>query len=312
MCILTFFKPGIMPIDDHLWNGAYQNPDGHGWAIVAGDKILTGHAMDPDAAIESFVKARTAHPESYALFHSRWATHGTVGETNCHPFKVGRDPRTVLAHNGVLDSAFQPVKGDERSDTAILADWFPHMHAINRLDSRRARRRFRHMLGSYNKIAILTVDPQYRKNGYLINEEAGQYHEGIWYSNGYWRPYTPPSVKTYNYSIPWSGGTVKRLGEETNVIGSSDSLWDDEAWDQYLADARKQIAASQAALDGDCYSCDRVGTVNPTMQICRVCLTCADCFGDTASGECQCYMPDRPMALETLKSDSGYQETEEL
>ncbi|MGW5105951.1 hypothetical protein [Nocardia sp. NPDC004123] len=42
------------------------------------------------------------------MFHSRFATHGFITNQNCHPFAIGGDERTVMAHNGVLPDIVQP------------------------------------------------------------------------------------------------------------------------------------------------------------------------------------------------------------
>src|SRR4051812_2097818 len=98
MCILTLFKPGVTPDLLALRAGAAANPDGHGYAVVADGRILTGHGLDPDAVIDQFATVRAEFPDTAALFHSRLATHGAVCADNCHPFVVGGDERTVLAH----------------------------------------------------------------------------------------------------------------------------------------------------------------------------------------------------------------------
>jgi glutamine amidotransferase len=188
MCLLTFLPDEVLPDTDALLNGAEVNDDGHGFAIVTGDQILVRHGMAAEPMIEEFDASRRAHPHGPALFHSRFSTHGNLRDlANCHPFPLGADPRTVLAHNGVLPKAVQPEKGDPRSDTRIAAETF--LPAFGPLRLRRTRRRVERWMTAANKIVILTVDRRFRDHAYILNEQEGIWDDGIWYSNDGYRPY---------------------------------------------------------------------------------------------------------------------------
>ena len=102
MCLLTFLPAAVMPDLTALTNGAWINEDGHGFAIVTTDGLLVHRGMDAHEVIDAFANARGQHPSGPALFHSRLATHGDTTVDNCHPFPVGGDDRTVIAHNGIL------------------------------------------------------------------------------------------------------------------------------------------------------------------------------------------------------------------
>lgn len=181
MCLLTYYPDGVMPDASMLQDAAEVNPDGHGFAIVTPSGLLIERGMDAVEMIHAFVEMRDVFPERPALFHSRWASHGSIGLDNCHPFEIGGDPRTVVAHNGVLPAWTHPSKGDARSDTRIAAeDCLP---AFGSLDSEPVMRGLAGWMGPHNKIVILTVDPQYRHNAYLVNEDHGHWVDGVWYSN---------------------------------------------------------------------------------------------------------------------------------
>jgi glutamine amidotransferase len=187
MCILSFI-PGNVELDqyavDSLWNGGINNPDGHGWAIASPTGMLVGKSLRLDSALSDYLDARELHPASPSLFHSRWATHGSIKTANCHPFYVGNSDKTVLAHNGVLPKAAHPAIGDDRSDTAIMAgELLPKQW--RRLDRPTVFNSLSQFCGRGNKLVILTVDPKYRKNAYIVNESAGNWDKasGIWHSN---------------------------------------------------------------------------------------------------------------------------------
>ncbi|MFE9324033.1 hypothetical protein ACIHDR_41640 [Nocardia sp. NPDC052278] len=184
MCMLTFFKPGAAPDVTALRNGALSNPHGHGYALITDTTITTGHSLDAETALAEFAALRVEYPDGAALFHSRFATHGKPTIDNCHPFTVGGDERTVLAHNGILPTNVHPGPGDERSDTRIAAEDFLPTEPFGSLDSWTGREALEHWLGS-DKLVLLTIDPSYAHRGYVFNEARGHWDPGtgIWYSN---------------------------------------------------------------------------------------------------------------------------------
>lgn len=189
MCLLTFLPPGTHPDVAALRNGARVNRDGHGFAVVTGTGILVGRGMDAEEIIDDFTTVRTRYPDRPALFHSRYATHGAVSIDNCHPFRLGRDRRTVLGHNGVLPRRVRPAPYDPRSDTRIAAETYLSRMPFGSFDTPAGRRGLESWLGA-SKLVVLTVDPSFRENAYVLNESAGVWDRGIWYSNPGYRPDT--------------------------------------------------------------------------------------------------------------------------
>lgn len=188
MCMLTFVPKGVTPDREALLNGASWNTDGHGWAIVGKDRIHSGRGFDADRVASEFIAARKRH-NGPALFHSRWATHGAVVTENCHPFKVGRDRKTVLAHNGILPKIAQPIKGDARSDTRKFAqDIMPKL--FGELDNAEVRGSLSTWLGG-NKIVVLTANRAYARRSYIFGEALGHWDSRIWYSNSDYRSALP-------------------------------------------------------------------------------------------------------------------------
>lgn len=209
MCILSYYPSGIQPNEEHLANGAAWNKDGFGWAIVDGGELLIGKSMSAERAIDAFIMARRKHRGGPAMFHSRWATHGTVNLDNCHPFYVGRDKRTVLAHNGILSAPALPHPGDRRSDSwkfaeSILPKW-------GRVDSPYTAQKVTAFLGGYNKIVVLTANPTYRHSAYMFNAEAGIWlADGTWHSNSDFqhRQTALPNGWGADEEGPWGDGAV--------------------------------------------------------------------------------------------------------
>ncbi|WP_416566140.1 class II glutamine amidotransferase [Nocardia testacea] len=184
MCLLTYFPAGITPNPMLLRLGAAVHPHGHGFAVIAESehRIIVGRGMRADKVIDRFLTIRELYPTGPALFHSRYATRGVHGVDNCHPFRLGGDARTVLAHNGTLPKRVWPRTFDRRSDTRIAAeDYLPAM-PFGSIDTHRGARGLESWLGS-SKLVLLTIDPSYEHSAYIFGEQAGVWEYGIWYSN---------------------------------------------------------------------------------------------------------------------------------
>ena len=124
-----------------------------------------------------------------AIIHFRMATHGAVELANTHPFKVAE---FALIHNGILD-----IKADEgKTDTETFASYVLEP-LIKRFGSKiLADPSFDFLLCSAiegSKFVLLSPSAHY-----IINEDAGLWEEGIWYSNKSYQ-YTPvvPQLDLY-------------------------------------------------------------------------------------------------------------------
>jgi len=168
-------------MEERLDNGAECNPDGHGWAVIVGKHIITGKSMSADEAILTF---RMAYREATgpALFHSRWATHGSKNLSNVHPFLVRKISDTFVAHNGIMPESSHPLGADLRSDTRVFADDILPIR-YKRLDKPTVRESLSGWLKG-NKIAILTTNPRFERNLYMFGTEGGDWVDGVWFSNG--------------------------------------------------------------------------------------------------------------------------------
>jgi glutamine amidotransferase len=281
---------------DALERGTDNNPDGHGWAIVLPDaqQIVVGHSMIADEALTQFEIARKALPAGPALFHSRIATAGEVTTYNTHPFYVGGDRRTVLAHNGILPSDAQPGKGETRSDTHLLADkWIPKRR-FGHFWSRKGRKRLAKWCGYGNKLVLLTVDDAYTQYSYIINEHAGDWHGNIWYSNDSWNrePWWmhPKYQSKYasSYTAWWDDTDVTVIG--TRALDASKS--GTESTSKELV----PVPSSEEA----CQFCLAKGYISDVTYMCWCCHTCQLC----ARGFDNCRCSNRPEFADFQFTDS--------
>lgn len=102
MCVIIIkTKEAKMPSKKDLKLAFQRNPDGCGFA----SESMNYHCLK----FEDFWQHIKLVPKNEAcIIHFRWATHGSVKVSNCHPF-YDQDTNTWFAHNGIL--AFNP-KGD--------------------------------------------------------------------------------------------------------------------------------------------------------------------------------------------------------
>ena len=121
MCLLTFMPPNVDISYEHAREAARSNPHGFGFAIHTGKTIIKDHDMDFSNLWTRWEKLREIE-RGAAIFHFRITTHGLTDVNNCHPFNVGDDPSSVLAHNGILP-ILMPVH-ETRSDTKYSLNMF--------------------------------------------------------------------------------------------------------------------------------------------------------------------------------------------
>lgn len=267
MCLLLVCSPNSTPKKGDLQTASCNNPHGFGYAIITPKGIVTGKGMSSKKTINKFLALRKQYPESYAMFHARYATHGVKNEDNCHPFNVGGASDTYLAHNGVLDIHINA--GDRRSDSRVFAeDTLPAMGGVPALDNDNVWKMV-NKWASGSKIAIFTLNPNAQDQVYIINEDLGHWdNDGVWWSN-------------YTY--------VKS------------SYYDTYAYDtgyKYYKYSKKEIDERECA---GCGAIMEEDDSNP--YYCEMCYTCIDCIG-VYGDSCLCWTPERDKVKSTR--EMGY------
>jgi len=287
MCMITYIPGGHAIPWVGIYNGASWNQDGHGYAVATPEGIFVGKSFNVDESLDALYAIRREYPKAPALFHSRWATHGELSERNIHPFFVGKSKDTVVAHNGVLPTAFHPKGQNWRSDTNIFAMWLGRHENIL---SRRGRQVIAELIGNHNKLVVLTNSHIYdRPRGFIVNERAGNWDEGCWFSN-------------YDHCQTWRA---------RKATGGGSWLWDgidatdkdkDAGGTGYPAiTTTAELSVDEERL-AQCPACKRRGGVELEANVCLSCDYCLDCM--TPLKDCLCFWGQgRPLALESGKSN---------
>jgi len=264
VCLLCFSPAGTMPRREDIEQACSANPDGFGFAIRIDDKIITSRGLNANKVIDKFFKLKEKYPESDGMFHARLATHGTINNENCHPFRVDNDRRLVLGHNGILPMQV-PAQGS-RSDTRIFAEDILPAMGIEVLDSYSDRLALEDWLGN-NKMVIMSTHPALKKDYYILNEAEGLDDNGVWYSNCSYRPYAARYANpTYNSKYI--------LNSSTNI--STDYEWPiKNNWDDEFCPTCNALLMEKELYEGYCATCE----------------TCLDCNSNYL--DCLCYAREK-------------------
>jgi len=283
MCLLTFIPEGVDPSLADLAMGQENNPDGFGWAIALEDRIIIDRGMVAGRVLESFAKARTQHMDAPALFHSRIATAGGLDKYNAHPFYLGNDPLTVIAHNGILPRKAQPARGDHRSDTRLLAEVYLPKHRFGAIHTHGGRKQLAKWAGGGNKFVILTANPRFKYQAYILNDTFGEWDGGCWWSNDSFRE---PWWHKYGGSTKWSwrdgewSPNPYRLGEPTRKALTAREALDEEYAYEDVVDS------FDVADDDTCQFCYAKGVLDNDTFLCPYCWTCQLCAQGTDNCRC--------------------------
>lgn len=106
-----------LPVEN-LKRAFIRNPDGCGFLWLKDGKWFQCRSTEyTEEQVIEFATELDGYADRWAV-HFRFATHGTVAERNCHPFKIGEN--AYLMHNGILP--YEPTR-KERSDTWQFAQY---------------------------------------------------------------------------------------------------------------------------------------------------------------------------------------------
>lgn len=302
MCLLTFMPGYVSPDMSRFEIAAKENPDGFGWAILEQNQILRFRSMNFDEAADKFMVARRVH-QGPAIFHFRWATHGSEDVDNCHPFLLGGDPDSVMGHNGILP--LDIPKGDLRSDTRVFAETImPSIGGIGALDDEEYVQKLAKWAAG-SKLVFMTNNPDAKHDWYILNEADGHWDKDMWWSNRSYLRYSErySGLSSYGYDgyggwgSHWSSSWYDQDGAQiaAKTLEKSDDYIDDVEWEKVNELAYEQLAQTDiytTVLDDEtiyveCYTC-RQSEVLPADYVSTHCGHCNACMF-CGHYECNCW-----------------------
>jgi predicted glutamine amidotransferase len=177
MCIAIVQQAGKTLTGAQLYSGWYRNSDGAGFAYCDSDGkvVIKSGYMKYNEFQKAYADAVQMYgADSPFLVHMRIRTSGDVSPGNCHPFKI-KDG--AMIHNGSMFHPDTVRQGENKSDTRIFAESLHNILALE--DLLVAGDDIITEIGRNNKLAFLFNG----RKVLILNEKAGFWDDGIWYSN---------------------------------------------------------------------------------------------------------------------------------
>ncbi|MBK9128451.1 MAG: glutamine--fructose-6-phosphate transaminase (isomerizing) [Phycisphaerales bacterium] len=139
----------------------YRGYDSAGLAVIRDGKLHIRRSVGRISALEEKIGGSLSGA-TIGMAHTRWATHGSVTETNAHPH-CDASGRLALVHNGIIENyrvlrQFLEQHGitmTSQTDTEVLAKLVGHFYDGDLIDA--VRRALREVRGTFG-IAVLHMD----------------------------------------------------------------------------------------------------------------------------------------------------------
>lgn len=219
MCI-AILNPNSVTLKKKVLKNCWDNNrDGAGLLYLANGVLTTHKEMKNfDSFYDHYAKVRKEHSKSQIVIHFRISTHGKVNETNCHPFIV--DDKWGFVHNGIIYAA---PKHNDFSDTYMFNEHILKKLPEDWMFNEAIYDLVQDYIGS-SKLLFLNTD----NDAYIINEEAGVWDLGCWFSNTTYKP-----SKYYDFG----GKSILKGSTATTPITTTGSKWRSSAdWDAWEDD----------------------------------------------------------------------------
>lgn len=209
MCLIIYIPPNTQPPAPAIFHSAaLANPDGWGLMFARDGCLYTKRSLQP------FKHPQALDSDWPAVWHFRTASSSTVSLSQTHPLRVS--DTAALCHNGNLyefsdQFATGPLPGDTRSDTQRFIERIlrrlPPFTAWPFATAALVDHYF-----SQNLSKGVLMDNQ--GNVRIINERAGYWQDGCWFSNGGLTDYSGYGFSGVHYYHP---GSVRHPGGLTSV-----------------------------------------------------------------------------------------------
>ncbi|HMS71921.1 MAG TPA: glutamine--fructose-6-phosphate transaminase (isomerizing) [Baekduia sp.] len=265
----------------------YRGYDSAGLAIPARKKAkrvrVAGRVRDLTEATARDLTAGAGNGTGIA--HTRWATHGAVTETNCHPH-TDTSSRIAIVHNGIIENADQiraglAARGIElvtETDTEVLAHRIAEELAVDGRTLEDATRIvLRRVEGTYGLVVMDAENPDQlvvARNGspvllgvgdgeMFVASDAGAivHHtqQMVYLEDGEVAVIEPSGYRTSTLAAVPTQNEPVEIEEDTGD-------WDLDGYEDYMAqEIHAQPAAVRRALGGrldERWSTARLGGIN--------------------------------------------------
>lgn len=181
MCIIACSPEGKTIPKENLEQCFRSNSDGAGYMYSENGKLIVKKGF---FTFDEFYDSYLPHEQKKIVLHFRIKTHGERNEENCHPFLV--DESLAFVHNGVIK-----IEEDHKqySDTWHFNEKIVKpMYRDNRGFLKRIYNQelIKSFIG-YSKLVFMDG----KGRSMIINPDKGEWHDGVWYSNGSYKVHKP-------------------------------------------------------------------------------------------------------------------------
>ena len=196
ICIICYKQAGARFDPDRLKECSRANPDGWGIMYALKGELHTEKGLD---VLDDFSMFNRIVNTPVAI-HFRTASVGAISIENCHPHKVNDD--LAFMHNGNLFHFRKPGQTDSQVFAQFCREHWP-ITWTNLED---------YCWRNYSKILFM----DFNGTVWIVNEQAGMWENGCWYSNG-----GIPHYIGYGYSgaYGYSETDVRHKGGALSVQG---------------------------------------------------------------------------------------------
>lgn len=190
MCIAILKTKNGTITDEELRNSFENNSDGAGIAYTHNNELrIVKGIFDVETFIQTVRQAEKL-ADNNMLIHCRIGTSGLNDKENTHPFVINNN--ICLIHNGIL--SITVPKGSKINDTQIFIN--KYMKGIKNntiMKNQTFHNILEELIGKSNKFVILNNKGEFK----IINEEAGSWENGCWFSNNGHKTTRVRYVSTY-------------------------------------------------------------------------------------------------------------------
>jgi predicted glutamine amidotransferase len=203
MCIIAIQPMGVKIKENILKNCWDANNDGAGIMYVENGKVIVNREMH---SFSDFMKLKRNADKlnTNIVIHFRIATSGGINERNCHPFKVNND--VYFCHNGILD--IEVPNNSNINDTQIFNNAFMKGLPNDFVKNTAIMQLLEYSIGNRNKFVFLDSNGQF----YILNENAGRWDSGAWFSNDSYK--TRPYYSYYKPNKKWQKDAFSEIDNE--------------------------------------------------------------------------------------------------
>lgn len=195
MCI-AIYKPADKKLSKELLENCWDsNPDGAGFMYNHNGKLkITKGFMTFDRFFASFNNLQ----HKTAVLHFRIKTHGKANEENTHPFFVADNLGFV--HNGIINKVSTSSNKDMSDTWHFNEQFLKSLYKMHPefIENEAIQELIKEYIG-YSK--LIFMDNQ--DNVWIMNEDKGEWSDGVWYSNSSYKP------KVYSTPVVYNQGTYK-------------------------------------------------------------------------------------------------------